>query len=290
MKDIILCFHEEVYGERLGTFIRKNYQQAFRILGTVPKKDFQKRAGMLLLTDDWELHCQMPKEESCFFDFDNKGEGICPFQPADGIVASLLWNGNEKSELYKGGEGHLTVFYTPGGSSSQKEAALKRCKELGKSGKALYIPVRDMEGRECDDEIFYDLSELCYLMKKNEKISTEKLLAAIEQGEEVHCLRGFHSPIHLGELGREISGLVELIGHQTDYVYLVLDLQILPPDYETLFLHAEELYSVEDGSPGEDYTLLYKWIKKLKDELKLKDEVCKVWKWGEDDDASNAFG
>ena len=173
------------------------------------------------------------------------------------------------------------MFYTPGGSSTQRIAALKKCRELGLQGQSLYIPVRDMETFENREEHTYDLSELCYRLKKEGRVLGEHIFAAVERDEDVHLLRGFHSPLHIGELNKEISRLVEIICKETRYEYLVLDLQILPSDYEDLFRMAEEFFAVEDGEFLTDKKVLHEGVRVLKEALEMPEDAYKIWRWEE---------
>lgn len=281
MKEVILCFRENIYAERLCTFIRKYYQQEFRIIGVTERGTVEKYTGKLLLTDDWELYQQHSREESYYFDFNNRGVGINPYQPVEVILGALQWQQTEEGNIRREHDISLIVFYTPGGSSSQRKAALQKCRTVGTEGRSLYIPVRDMELSREEDEIPYDLSELCYCIKRKGSVHSQQILAAIEKGEDFDRLRGFHCPLHVGELGREIGELLEEIREKTRYGHIVLDLQILLPDYKRIFQQAREIYAVEDTItvPGE--SVLYAGIEKIKQETELRDVTYKVWKWGE---------
>lgn len=281
MREVVLCFRESIYGRRLGDFIRKYYGKEFRMIGMMNEETYQKETGALLLTDNWELHSGLEKGESYYFDFEGRGAGIYPYQSAAGIVETLLWNGIGGDKAEKETRTRMILFYSPGGSSTQRIAALKKSKELAKQGRVLYLPVHDMEIREDKEEHPYDLSELCYKMKKGDPLLPEHIGATIEKKEEYHVMRGFHSPLHIGELGREISGVTECICKGTEYDYLVLDMQILPPDYQTLFLEADEIYGVDDGAVVCDETILNEGIKRLKEWMNLEEAEYQIWKWKE---------
>lgn len=280
MKEIVLNFREEIYTGRMASFIRRYYGQELRIAGCYSGKEVQKKESQLLLTDDWEVFKQFPGE-SYFFDFSNQGEGIDPYQSMEGILGELFWVQKGEKTHCRRSDSRLIVFYTPGGSSTQRRAALQKCREAAPGNRCLYIPVRDMEFRREEYPVMYDLSELCYCLKKDGRIYLEQLQAAVEKRENYDAMRGFHSPIHPTELGNEIGVLLDWIDKNTEYETVVLDLQILPPDYQTILGAAEEIYLVEDTETTEEQLKLYALMELLLKQSGREKNGYQVWRWGE---------
>ena len=281
MKEMIVCLGRDVYADRFCRYVRKNYQQEFRIVDVVDKSAVVLKPGEILLTDEWELYQRFRNKDCCYFDFEDRGEGINPYQSVEHILNQLLWSGEETSEIKKEKRTSVFVFYTPGGSSLQRRAAMQKCRELGNDGKCLYICVRDLEPRE-EEGIFYDLSELCYGIRRSGSLRQGQILAAVEKGEQFDRLRGFHYPVHLGELGMEIGTLLEEIGQKTDYVNLVLDLQVLLQDYKKILKEATEIYAVEDTIAEDEGAYIRKGIRYLREDVGLEQTVYQLWKWGEE--------
>jgi len=164
-------------------------------------------------------------------------------------------------------------------------AAKKKLAE--EKGSGLYIPIRDYEQRGWTEEIPYDLSELCYLLKQGKGLKRDQVVAAIEREGKDSFLRGFHYPEHLIGLSTEVSQVLDVILKECNYETVVLDLQFLLPDYQRILSMASEIYIVDDGLVGT------KENKQLEDEIVylegkkiLPNGICRVWKWqrGEEHD------
>lgn len=280
MRTLILCLQQEVYGKRLGAFIRQHYQGEFLVESRVAGKAFTLESQELLLTDQKELYSKNQKEGVYFLDFEERGEGLSPYCPADEIVSFLLWNIPEGKKHTGDCQTKMVVFYTPGGSSCQRRAALQKAESEAEYGECLYVPVRDFEGQNKDGEIPYDLSELCYQVRRGNKLRTEQVHAAVEHASVYGRLRGFHSPLHLVGLSDEIGRVIKFIIRECGYKTIVLDLQFLPPDYKDIFTFADEIYGVGDVAGDEQQNpVLWQGIEFLEAEKVVPQGQYRIWKW-----------
>lgn len=280
MKKMTICFENKEYGERLANYICRYHSASFQVR-ILPRESVYKEDTEFLVTDIEELSRDWPKERAFFLDFSGQGGGINPYLGAEAILSGILWNKNGK-ELRGEGRMRRILFYTPGGSGRQQEAALELFRQQAKKEVCIYIPVRDMDLCSEGEEGAYDLSELCYLLHLGETLSSDRIRATLQEEEGSFLMRGFRSPVHLSELSDCMSRLLQQMEEAIEEACVIMDLQLLPPDYPELFTSVEEIYAVDDVNTMESRERIHRGMERIKRACGEHKVNYGIWKWAEE--------
>lgn len=294
-KRLRFCCDDRDYQGMMADYVRKHWQEQFLVVQEEGEEE-------ILVTEGEEDSDSLGRSEEASSDSGQEreifylseepqagGHTIYRYQNLDHMMRELLFKtGAEILPKLQQKTSRLILFFTPGGNCAQTLAAKQFAKRMGAMEKVLYIHYGAFgitSEEEVEGEGQIDLSTLCFYIysQKQEALSREKILAAVRKADGYDYLAYFHNPIHVAQMKEEFSGLLEKILSYGLYDRVILDLDELPYDLETILHRASELYCVIPSDEGirESYSIRCgQWqafLKKIK--LDPVDLMVKEWEY-----------